>query len=106
MAVMSLCLSFSWGGWPWGSQGWFGARNLSVLGTRVSLFPAHLQPSGAPAPTEALPDSSQKQQVEEGLRTAAAGPPPWLAGLAVPDTSHCSSLPLPASLESSSRPYL
>lgn len=72
----------------------------------VSLLLAQLQPSGAPAPTEALSDSSQRQQVEEGLRTAAAGPPPWLAGLAVPDTSHCSSLPLPASLESSSRPYL
>lgn len=27
-------------------------------------------------------------------------PPPWLAGLAVPDTSHCSFLPLRASLES------
>lgn len=95
------------GGWPWGREGWFDDRNLSALGTRVSLLPAHLQPSGARGPTEALRDSSQRQQAEERLRTAAAArPPPWLAGLAVPDTSHRSSRPLPASLESSSRPYL
>lgn len=37
MAVMSLCLLFPKGGWPWGSQGWFGARNLSALGTLLCV---------------------------------------------------------------------
>lgn len=49
-----------------------------LLGTHLSLLPAHPQPSGAPVPTEALPDSSQRQQVEAGLRTAAA----WASCLA------------------------
>lgn len=57
------------GGWPWGRQGWFGDRNLSALGTCVSLLPAYLQPSGAGGPTEALRDSSQRQQAEERLRS-------------------------------------
>lgn len=77
------------GGWPWGRQGWFGDRNLSALGTCVSLLPAHLQPSGAGGPTEALRDSSQRQQAEERLRTAVARPPPWLAGpYQTPATAH------------------
>lgn len=42
-----------------GESGMFGDRNLSALGTCVSLLPAHLQPSGAPGPTEALLNSSR-----------------------------------------------
>lgn len=65
----------------------------------------NLQPSGAPGPPEALLDSSQGQQVEEGLRTAATRQlPGWLDWqYQPPATAHPS--PCQPLLEGSSRPY-
>lgn len=62
-------LFFSWGGWCRGSQGWLGDRNLSALGTSVSLLPATyspLEPLGPQKPC--LTPLGVK--MEEGLRTS------------------------------------